>query len=489
MSGRRVSLSLVSALALAACTSDVPHPVSPSADPSAARAAGIAAADRYIVAANGAGFAKGFEASIAALGGKVEFLHTGAGIAVVSGVSSASAPKIARLGGVGDVQADASFTIDTPRAAVEADASSVGDVTANSQANPATAILYAWQWNMRLVRANEAWAAGKLGSPSVTVAILDSGIDYDSPDLNGLVDLSRSASFIPSDDAITEKYFPSRHKISDYNGHGTNVATQVSSKAVAFAGVTSRTTLIGVKVLGQSGSGSFSAIFAGVLFAADQGADVANMSLGASFAKAGNGRFLGLFHKVFNYANQQGMVMTVSAGNAGADLDHDGNTFSALCNLSHVICVSSVGPPTATSNPDTPAYYTNFGRSAITVAAPGGNADAANGFAPSVWPWGLDIASWVWSFCSKTLIASFTPEGVPVLTVCAAGNRLSGYIGTSQAAPHVAGEAASIIADQGAGKPSQIKSVIVKSAVDLGQQGTDPFYGRGRIDVAAAFGL
>ncbi|MEO6527436.1 MAG: S8 family serine peptidase [Gemmatimonadaceae bacterium] len=489
MSRSRLFVSLVGAFALAACTSDRPNPVSPTISPSASPSIASAPVDRYIVLANNGGFGRGFEAGVAASGGTIEMLHSGAGIAVVRGVDDAGAASIARLGGVADVQADEPFSLDVPVAAVEADASSVGDVTPSSQANPTTASRYAWQWNMRLIRANTAWAAGKLGSSAVTVAILDTGIDYDAPDLNGLVDLSRSASFVPSDDAISTTYFPTRNKISDYNGHGTNVATQVSSKALALAGVTSRTTLIGVKVLGANGGGTFGGVLSGVLFAADQGADVANMSLGGGFAKAGNGRFVSLINRVFNYANKQGMLIVVAAGNSAADLDHDGNFLPTYCTQQHVVCVSSVGPPTATSNPDTPAYYTNFGRSAITVAAPGGNADAANGFTVSNWPWGPGIASWVWSFCSKTRIAGFTPAGVPVLTACVAGNRLSGYIGTSQASPHVAGLAALVIAEQGAGSPSQIKSVIVKSAVDLGQPGTDPFYGRGRIDVASAVGL
>jgi lantibiotic leader peptide-processing serine protease len=138
---------------------------------------------------------------------------------------------------------------------------------------------------------------------------------------------------------------------------------------------------------------------------------------------------------------------------------------------------------------DEPAYFTNLGRSAISVAAPGGNADAAHGFTPSPWPWGTDIASWVWSYCSKTRIASLTSTGVPVLTACAAGNRISGFIGTSQASPHVAGLAALLVAEIGHNHPSAIKAAIQDSADDLGQPGTDPFYGRGRINVAKALGL
>jgi subtilisin family serine protease len=396
---------------------------------------------------------------------------------------------------VNDAQADIEITLGTPVASAQADISSVQDPEITSQANPTLASRYSWQWNMRDIQAPKAWAAGKLGRSDVTVAILDTGIDYDAPDLAGLVDFSRSVSFIASDNAVTQTYFPTRNPISDYNGHGTNVATQVSSNARAIAGVTSHTTLIGVKVLSGMGSGSLSAVLNGVLWAADHGADVANMSLGVKggVSKTANGSYVSLINKVFNYAKQKGMLIVVSAGNDGIDLDHNGNMFAAYCDAPHVVCVSAVGPTTAagfaTDAMDTPSYYTNIGRSGIAVAAPGGNADAANGFAASPWPWGSDIASWVWSYCSKTTLV-FSNAGQPLgYAGCQGGNLLTGYIGTSQASPHVAGLAALLVAEMGHGKPQQIKNVIQNSADDLGQPGTDPFYGRGRINVAKALGL
>jgi subtilisin family serine protease len=379
--------------------------------------------------------------------------------------------------------------VHSPIAPIQVAATSIPNPSANSALNPAAAIFASWQWNMRAIHADAAWAKGKLGDPTVTVAILDSGIDYDDPDLNGLVDLTRSTSFVTTDNQIRTRFFPSRRDISDFNGHGTNVAATVSSKAVVFGGVTSRTTLMGVKVLGQDGTGPFSAILNGLLYAADHGADVANMSLGVDFLKAGNGRLTSLLNRVFNYANKRGMLVVVAAGNDGADLDHNGNVTNAFCDMVHVVCVSAVGPATATGAVDTPAFYTNFGRSSISVAGPGGNADAANGFSASAWPWGSDIASWVWSFCTKTLIAGFTASGTPILTSCTAGNRLSGFIGTSQATPHVAGLAALLVAERGHGQPQQIKHLIEQSADDLGQPGTDPYFGRGRINVAKALGF
>jgi subtilisin family serine protease len=483
----RLVLSCAAALALAACSSDRPEVVAPASLARAASGIGESSNGKYMLLAGNAGFSGDLAASVAALGGTVDAVHVGSGIAVVSGLTSDAAAQLAGVNGVNEVQPDVEISLSQPAAAIEADVEAI-DPSVSSVANPATAVRYSWQWNMRDIHADAAWAAGKLGDAGVTVAILDTGIDYNNPDLNGLVDLSRSASFIPSDNAITATYFPTRNVITDYHGHGTNVAAQVSSKAAVHAGVTSKTTLIGVKVLAASGSGPLSAILNGVLWAADHGADVANMSLGGGFSKAGNGRYVSLINRTFNYANQKGMLVVVAAGNETEDLDHNGNELKTYCSLPHVVCVSAVGPKTATGNVDTPAFYTNFGRSSISVAGPGGNADDP-AYTVSTWIWGNDIASWVWSYCSKTRLAGFTTAGVPILTACAAGNRVTGYIGTSQATPHVAGLAALLIAEKGKGQPQTIKQIIEKSADDLGQPGTDPYYGRGRINVAKALGL
>ena len=483
----RAFAGLVALTVLVSCSEKSTEPVARMTPGSASRATSPAAG-RHLVLAKGNGFSANFASTVAGLGGSVEAAHQAAGFAVVRGLSATAAAQLARSADVAEVQTDDVVSLHAPVAPVQADASSLA-IGTRSVSNPATALLVSWQLNMTSIHADAAWAAGKLGDPGVTVAIIDSGIDYDAVDLNGLVDLSRSVSFSASDNQVRSTYFPTRNSISDFNGHGTNVAVQVSSKALAFAGVTSRTTLMGVKVTGQNGSGDFGDILQGVLWAADHGADVANMSLGGDFAKAGAGRLTSIINRVFNYAKQRGMLIVVAAGNEAADIDHNGNVTNGFCDMIHVICVSAVGAISSTGSADIPAYYTNFGRSAISVAAPGGNADAAHGFPASSWPWGSDIASWVWSLCSKTLIAEFTETGTPVLTSCVAGNRLSGFIGTSQAAPHVAGLAALLVSVKGHGQPQVIKHIIEQSADDLGQPGTDPFFGRGRINVKKALGL
>lgn len=496
-------LALFTAIAIAGCSTDAVAPIKARPGPTFALATS-GSSGSYIVLFKANGIPAGFADRVANLGGTLAYANGDAGFASVTGLSDASALQLGAIGGVSDVQADEVVALDNDLATARADVTDLTNPTIDSQSNPAGGLRYFFQWNMRLIQADKAWAVGKLGSPNVTVAILDTGIDYDSFDERGLVDLSRSVSFMstyvpatatsvvhPADDTVAKKFFPSRKVITDFNGHGTNVAQQVSSKAFALAGVTSRTTLIGVKVLGSNGVGSFGQILSGVLWAADHGADVANMSLGGAFTKAGNGRLVGAINKVFNYAKQHGMLIVVAAGNSGADLQHNGNGYASFCDSPHVVCVSSVGPVTALLNQDQPAFYSNFGRQAISVAAPGGSADLSSGdgsaahpFPKSPRPWGNDFASWVWSFCAKQTLAGFTAAQVPILAGCQSGRFLTGFIGTSQASPHVAGLAALLIAEFGKGNPNQIKQRMEKTGDPI-----DPAYGRGRINVKNAVGL
>jgi subtilisin family serine protease len=491
---RRISVvSIAAAIFLAACATD--DVVAPAKVPRAATLSKSAGTNSdngdFVVLMTGQSINPGFEARVKSLGGKVTRAHAGAGIASVSGLTDAAAAQLAATTGVSQVKRDIVVSLDLPtRQSVVPVASVIGSRIGSGQASPTTAAFYAFQWNMRLIGADKAWAAGKFGSSTITVAILDTGIDYDSPDLNGKVDLSRSISYMGpvkgeamlSDDEITDKFFPTRNKISDYEGHGTNVATQVSSNAALFAGVTSKTRLIGVKVLGADGSGSFGGIFSGILWAADHHANVANLSLGATFGTAGNGAFIDYIARVFEYAKQKSMLVVVAAGNDGSDLDNNGANYVAFCDAPHVLCVSAVGPTRATKigtpEENAPAFFTNYGATSISVAAPGGNGSAT----ASDWPWGKDNYSRVWSDCSSTLIVGFDPDtGLPD-TPCKDGGYIIGAVGTSQAAPHAAGLAALLISVTGESKSMEIRQDIEETSY-LPTIFPQKYYGKGRIDV------
>ena len=441
---------------------------SPAAAPPvrAAVAAAPGVAGQYLVLFNGNRVPADLAARVAALGGKVLFSHDGAALAGVGGLTAAAAAQLAAGQGVADVEADDVIQLEEAQPAIDPDAASA---TPASVSNPAGAASFNRQWDMRAIHADQAWAVGRLGSSAVTVAILDTGIDYTGPDLAGHVDLSRSISFVPSDDALVDAFFPGRNHVTDLHFHGTHVASTVSSNASATAGVTTKTTLIAVKICDVNGSCAFSAIIQGVLWAADHGAAVANMSLGGEFSKASNGRFVALFNRTFNYARANGTLIVAAAGNAAEDMDHNGNTFNTMCSAPNVVCTSATGPTGATNvtlgpwqNVDAPAFYTNFGRSAIDVAAPGGT-----------------TFGFVWASCSQTSL---------VIPICRTGFFILGAIGTSMAAPHASGVAALIAEDVGP-NPARIKARLEQSSDDLGQPGTDPFYGKGRVNAAHAVGL
>jgi len=486
----------VGLVAAAACSYDArvsPEPAAARAPQFAAVAHGGAATNnRHIVSFSGS-VPTDFTAQVAALGGKVLWVSSGSGLAAVSGLQGSAATTLAGKRGIQAVVADALIPLDVPLVATDATADAGG---VQSNANPAAAVRYPRQWNMRAVQADVAWAHGFLGSSNVSIFMLDSGIDPHHADTEGRVDATRSVDLLGTFDATlpdgttvpfteadtVQKYFPGKEVYTDLFFHGTHTGATVSSNAVRAAGITSMTTLVAVKVCGYINDCPFSSILNGVIYAANGGADVVNMSLGGAFTKAGNGRFVGLLDKVFNFARSKGVTVVVSAGNSAADLDHDGNTYWTFCNTPSVICVAATGP-TSDANAvtrngpwtdvDAPSYFTNFGRSAINVAAPGGNSS----FGPPLpAPAGRNV--FVWAACSQTsLIVGCFSSPFFIL----------GAQGTSMAAPHVTGTAALLVSIVGR-NPSQIKARIQQSADNVAGNGTTPFYGKGRLNVARAVG-
>lgn len=466
-------LMLLAAGGFAACA-DVRTPDTPLA-PSDAHGAALSAEagetrTTWLVRFGGGGVPLGFTERVAALGGTVVFAHDRAMIGAVAGLSPRAAAELVRSPGVRAVTADEVTVLESTRGEVAAP-----DLASLDLANqdPASAWGFPRQWHLRAIGAHDAWAAGRTGSPAVKVAILDTGLDYRHPDLAGRVDLASSRSFRPAQDALVEAHFPGAHPVADLHYHGTHVGATVASNAVIAAGVTSQAALVGMKVCNLDGTCPVSAMLAAVVHAADLGVDVVNISVGNRFLRRDSAAahrdgpsFVAVVTEAFNYAHRMGVTVVVAAGNQATDLDHDGDSFRTYCGAPTVICVSGTGPRAAGgvngpwTDVDAPAWYTNYGRSAVTVAAPGGAAQP------------------VWAACSTFSI---------LVPVCQTGVFVVGLNGTSMATPHAAGVAALIVEDVGR-DPARVRTRLQQTADDLGESGTDPFYGRGRINAARAAG-
>ena len=191
------------------------------------------------------------------------------------------------------------------------------------------------------VDAPEAWIV-TTGSPEVKIAILDSGIDQDHPDLMDKVELN--VEFTDSETS------------NDLYGHGTHVAgiaAADTNNEIGVAGVGYESTLMNVKVLGDTGYGAYSWIAEGIIWAADNGADVINLSLGGP-------RKSTTLESAVDYAWGQGVVIVAAAGNSS----NPSKTYPGYYDK----CIAVA----ATNNNDVKASFSSYG-SWVDVAAPGEN--------------------------------------------------------------------------------------------------------------------
>jgi subtilisin family serine protease len=481
------AVTAAAVLAIQAC-GDHPAPTeSGSRDVSLATSAPLEGAGRYVMLFTAERVPANVGERVSTLGGSVEASLDAIGVAAVTGLTESAAAELATQKDIRYVERDVLVTADDFGEAADApvDETSAAPVLVDATSSPTSAQFYPRQWNMQAVFADKAWEAGHLGARDVVVAILDGGIDYLHPDLEGLVDLTRSKSFSPEDDPVIAERFPDRLAIADLHGHGTAVASIVASNAKVLAGVNREVTLVAVKVFNHTNRGSpYSRWLVGIVYAADQGADVINLSGSPTFEKSENPGIVAATERAVNYAFRKGTLLVTVAHNDAVDLDHNGDAVRLPCEAANAICVSATGPTAAAGvngpweNVDAPAQYTAFGRSAVDVAAPGGAGVIGN---PDPVSSGTQFRR-MWVPCTTTP----TENSVPA---CRAGQPIAQPFGTSFAAPHVSGLAALLVAQLGHGNPALIRSRILQSADDLGEPGTDPFYGKGRINVARALGL
>jgi subtilisin family serine protease len=275
-----------------------------------------------------------------------------------------------------------------------------------------------------------------------------------------------------------EPQLPGDEPFMDNHFHGTHVASTIASNSISVAPVAPHVTLIAVKVLSMTGSGSFEGVAAGIRHAAGPAnADVINMSLGAEidYNEEGAPALLEMMARVIRDAEKQGTIVISAAGNSGVNLDA-GSLVATPCEQS-TVCVSATGP-LMQQNFDQPATYTNYGITAVEVAAPGGNASDTEEYVNQ----DLIIGA-----CSRR-------ASEPGLAPCRVSTEGVAYFyayaaGTSMASPHVAGMAALIKSYNPLISVNGLRGKILHSPDDIGVKGRDVYSNWGRINVAKALGL
>ncbi|MFC7238290.1 S8 family peptidase [Saliphagus sp. GCM10025317] len=274
-------------------------------------------------------------------------------------------------------------------------------------------------WGIDRVDANVAHDNGETGA-GADVAILDTGIDSDHPDLQA--NLGDGRAFVRCRGGqCTEDW-------DDDNDHGTHCAGTADAvdNNEGVVGVSTEATLHAVKVLDKRGSGSFSDIAAGVEYVADQGWDVASLSLGASSGSQ-------TLRDAGQYAYNNGVLLVAAAGNSGPCSDCVGYPAA----YPEFIAVS------ATSEDDSLASFSSTG-SEVEIAAPGEDVNST----------------------------------VP-------GGGYDTFSGTSMACPHVAGAGGQLMANGYTN--TEARQQLKDTAEDIGL--SDNEQGSGLLDVAAALGL
>ena len=213
--------------------------------------------------------------------------------------------------------------------------------TADSPASTPNDAYLQQEWGLEMVKASQAWKLTR-GSASVIVAVLDTGADWNHPDL--------ASKLVSGWNVIDDN-----DNTQDDHGHGTHVAGIIgaaTNNVIGVAGLGWDTKVMPVKIATREGYTWSSAIASGIRYAADHGANVINMSV------AGAAPCPGDVQAAVDYAYEKGIVLVASAGNDGANVDN------LPANCTHVLGVA------ATTSDGSLAGYSSYGNT-VSVAAPG----------------------------------------------------------------------------------------------------------------------
>jgi len=299
------------------------------------------------------------------------------------------------------------------------------------------------QWAPQKVEAPAAWAL-TVGDPATIIAVADTGIDYAHSELapniwanpgeipgNGLDDDENGYV----DDVYGWDFTNGDAEPQDDHFHGTHVAGIVAAAAndnpEGLVGICPACTLMAVKVLDANGSAPLDVVANGMVYAADNGARVINLSLGGMVPAA-------TLKTAVDYAWERGAVVVAAAGNNGAEI------------LFYPAAFANVVGVASSNAQDYRSCFSNYGEDLVAVTAPG------------------------------ELIYSTVPRDE------LGRDGYGTYSGTSMAAPHVSGLVGLLFSQDPARTNAEVRALLESTAEDLGPSGTDIFFGAGRINARRA---
>ncbi|MCB1770246.1 MAG: S8 family serine peptidase [Candidatus Competibacteraceae bacterium] len=270
---------------------------------------------------------------------------------------------------------------------------------------------YASAWHLPKIQAPTAWDSSQ-GS-NITIAILDTGVDANHPDL--------AVKLVAGWNSVSNTT-----DTADIQGHGTKVAgtaAATTNNSIGVAGVAGAARIMPIRITNDpSGYAYWSDIANGLAWAADHGAQVANISYEATGSSS--------IASAAQYLQNKGGVTVVAAGNSSTNPGYSDSPY--------MISVS------ATDSSDAKASWSNYGYF-VDVAAPG----------VSIW-------------------------------TTTNGGGYSAVSGTSFASPVTAGVVALMKAANPGLSPSSLEDILKNTADDLGSAGWDTYYGYGRVNAASA---
>ncbi|HYO76700.1 MAG TPA: S8 family serine peptidase [Thermoanaerobaculia bacterium] len=367
---------------------------------------------------------------------------------------------------------------------------------------------YPFQWDKKRMRAsNQGSYAVQQGRPDVVVAVLDTGGEAGHPDIAPNLDAARSRSFFPVQPNPDGD--PNPAAWDDRNGHGSWCLSAVAApiNGIGMVGVAPRVRLVALKVLGDTGSGSFVSLAQALIYCGVNKFDVASMSLSNYLRRANQGShaLIKLVQRAVNFARTNGVTPIAAMSNEAFDVS-DGEFFrdfiTVPAEIDGVIGVS------ATGYFNLKASYSNYGVGKTDISAPGGDyavqAPGANypGLGSVLGAWAPDntaLPGAMYVFASGTSMACPNAAGVCALIISQYGD----FTPDNSRKPHLPPQTVEAILQRTANnqpcpEPREVTYFALSPPFPAGTQvgpadqrcqgdaGYNNFYGKGIVDALKA---